>query len=113
MLQKIKRLLSLVDDLAALGVDKPVVPGLMPITNPRTLAKMAEMSGCAVPPELASRIDAVSDQPDEVRRIGVEVATSLGASLLEAGSPGLHFYTMNSATATVEVCQNLGVSVSS
>lgn len=104
--------LSLVDELAVLGCDKPVLPGIMPVTNPRTLVKMAEMSGCAIPEGLAQRIDAVADQPGEVRRIGVEVATALGDELLAAGAPGLHFYTMNAAAATIEVCENLGIAVS-
>lgn len=102
---------SLVDALSALGVDKPVVPGIMPITNPRTLLKMAEMSGCAIPAELAERIDSVSGDLDEVHKIGVEVASELGAALLADGVPGLHFYTMNSSAATVEVCERLGLTV--
>jgi methylenetetrahydrofolate reductase (NADH) len=61
-----------------------------------------------VPLELASRLQAVADQPDEVRRIGVEHATELCRDLLAAGAPGLHFYTMNRAAATLEVCANLG-----
>jgi methylenetetrahydrofolate reductase (NADPH) len=102
---------DLVESLAALGVDKPVLPGIQPVTNPRTLVRMAEMSGCVIPAELTARIGAVADQPDEVMKIGIEVATDLGQQLLDAGAPGLHFYTMNSAAATVAVCQNLGISV--
>jgi methylenetetrahydrofolate reductase (NADPH) len=81
----------------------------MPITNARTVARMAEMSGSAVPADLATRINAVADQPDEVHRIGVEVATGLCDELLAAGVPGLHFYTMNQSRATIEVCSNLGI----
>ena len=103
--------LGLVEELAARGNEKPVLPGIMPITNARTLSRMAEMSGCVVPAALARRIDEVADRPDEVRKIGIEVATTLCAALLEQGAPGLHFYTMNSATATVAVCQNLGLPV--
>ena len=92
----------------AVGVDTPVVPGVMPITNVRQLERMAAMSGTDVPLELASRLHAVADRPDEVRRIGVEHATELCRDLLAAGAPGLHFYTMNRAAATLEVCANLG-----
>ena len=81
----------------------------MPITNPRTVAKMAELSGCAVPAELVERIEAVAADPAEVRRIGVEVATVLCEKLLAEGVPGLHFYTMNQAAATREICENLGI----
>jgi methylenetetrahydrofolate reductase (NADPH) len=86
----------------------PVVPGVMPITNVRQLERMAAMSGTAVPLELASRLHAVADRPDEVRRIGVEWATVVCRELLDGGAPGLHFYTMNRAAATLEVCANLG-----
>jgi methylenetetrahydrofolate reductase (NADPH) len=92
----------------AVGTDAPVVPGVMPITNVRQLERMAAMSGTEVPLTLASRLHAVADRPEEVRRIGVEHATELCRDLLDAGAPGLHFYTMNRATATLEVCANLG-----
>lgn len=103
---------SMVEELDALGCAKPVLPGIMPITNPRTLSRMAEMSGSAIPEDLARRIDAVSEDRAEVARIGVEVATELGAELLERGAPGLHFYTMNASAATISVCRNLGIAVS-
>jgi methylenetetrahydrofolate reductase (NADPH) len=70
---------------------------------------MAEMSGSAVPAAIANRIDAVADRPDEVHKIGVEVATELCEALLAEGVPGLHFYTMNQSRATIEVCSNLGI----
>jgi methylenetetrahydrofolate reductase (NADPH) len=92
----------------AVGGDTPVVPGVMPITNVRQLERMAAMSGTQVPLALAERLHAVADRPDEVRRIGVEHATELCRDLLDAGAPGLHFYTMNRAAATLEVCANLG-----
>ena len=92
----------------AVDADTPVVPGVMPITNVRQLERMAAMSGTEVPLSLASRLHAVADRPDEVRRIGVEHATELCRELLDAGAPGLHFYTMNRAAATLEVCANLG-----
>ena len=92
----------------AVGGDTPVVPGVMPITNVRQLERMAAMSGTEVPLALASRLHAAADRPEEVRRIGVEHATQLCRDLLDAGAPGLHFYTMNRAAATLEVCANLG-----
>jgi methylenetetrahydrofolate reductase (NADPH) len=101
--------LDLVESLSGLGVDKPVIPGLMPITSVRTVSKMCELSGTEVPRVITDRLDAVADQPDEVRRIGVEVATELGQKLLAEGVPGLHFYTMNQAAATREIHANLGL----
>jgi methylenetetrahydrofolate reductase (NADPH) len=99
---------ALVDDLAARGATAPIVPGVMPITNVRQVERMSAMSGTNIPLDLADRLQSVADRPDEVRRIGVEHATQLCRDLLEGGAPGLHFYTMNRAAATLEVCANLG-----
>ena len=98
----------LVDEMHARGADAPVLPGVMPITNARQVERMAAMSGASVPHELAEKLLAVAHRPDEVRRVGVEHATVLCRRLLDGGAPGLHFYTMNRAAATVEVCANLG-----
>jgi methylenetetrahydrofolate reductase (NADPH) len=92
----------------AVDASAPIVPGVMPITNVRQLERMAAMSGTEVPLALAERLHAVADRPDEVRRIGVAYATELCRELLDGGAPGLHFYTMNRAAATLEVCANLG-----
>ena len=100
----------LVDDLRALGVDRPVVPGIMPVTNLSQVARFAALSGAEFPADLAARLEAVADDPAEVRRIGVEVASELCRDLLEAGAPGLHFYTLNRSTATREIFANLGLS---
>jgi methylenetetrahydrofolate reductase (NADPH) len=99
---------ALVDDLASRGATAPIIPGVMPITNVRQVERMAAMSGTELPVELARRLQAVADRPEEVRRIGVEYATLLCQQLLDGGAPGLHFYTMNRAAATLEVCMNLG-----
>jgi methylenetetrahydrofolate reductase (NADPH) len=98
----------LVEELAALGVDKPIVPGIMPVTNAGQLRRMAELSGAAVPDWLVDRLADVED-PDEVRRIGVDVASALSAELLERGAPGLHLYTLNRSTASREIYANLGL----
>ena len=98
----------LVDELSALGVDKPIIPGIMPITNVGPVRRMAEMNGTAIPAWLDDRLDGVDD-PTEVRRIGVDVATALSAELLAAGVPGLHFYTLNRSTASREIYANLGL----
>ncbi len=102
--------LSLVNDLADLGVNKPVVPGIMPVTNIAQVERMAELSGAAFPTWLRERLEA-GTTPDDVRRIGVEAATELCARLLEAGAPGLHFYTLNKSTATREIYAQLGLPV--
>lgn len=102
--------LSMIDELAALGCTKPVLPGIMPVTNAGQVKRFAEMAGAAFPEDLAERLMAASDDPAEVRRIGVEVATELCQDLLDAGVPGLHFYTLNRSTATREIYANLGLS---
>ncbi len=102
--------LSMVEDLDALGVAKPVIPGIMPVTNLSSIKRMAAMSGAAVPPEVVERLEAVADDPEAVKRVGVEMATELCRSLLDAGAPGLHFYTLNRSTATREIYANLGLS---
>jgi methylenetetrahydrofolate reductase (NADPH) len=98
----------LVDELAALGVDKPVLPGIMPITNASQVTRMAALSGAAIPEWLVDRLDGVED-PVEVRRIGVDVASALCAELLELGAPGLHLYTLNRSSASREIYANLGL----
>jgi methylenetetrahydrofolate reductase (NADPH) len=99
---------ELVDELAALGVDKPVLPGIMPITNASQVRRMAQLSGAEVPAWLVDRLDVVDD-PAEIRRIGVEVASTLCAELLDRGAPGLHLYTLNRSTASREIYANLGL----
>ena len=99
----------LIDDLDRLGVDRPVVPGIMPVTNVAQVERFAKLSGAEFPPELAERLHAVADDPAEVRRIGVQVATELCQDLLDDGAPGLHFYTLNRSLATREIYAKLGL----
>jgi len=100
---------ALVEELSALGVDKPVLPGIMPVTNLRQIERMAALSGAAFPRWLAERLEAAGEDPAEVRRVGVEAAIELCRDLLDAGAPGLHFYTLNRSTATREIYAALGL----
>jgi methylenetetrahydrofolate reductase (NADPH) len=106
---EVEHWVRLVDELSALGVDKPVLPGIMPITNKAQVKRMADMSGAALPTWLAERLDA-TDDPDAVRRIGIDVASQLCADLIEAGTPGLHLYALNRPDSVVAICDNLGLS---
>ncbi len=100
---------DMVDELHALGCYTPVVPGIMPVTNAAQIQRFASMAGAEFPAWLADRIHQVADEPDEVRKIGIEVATELCSELLEAGVPGLHFYTLNRSPATRQIYNNLGL----
>jgi methylenetetrahydrofolate reductase (NADH) len=100
---------DLVDSLHALGVDKPVIAGIMPVTSLRLVSRMAEMQGSEFPRWLAEKLEAVGDDPAAVRAVGVLEATKLCQTLLEAGVPGLHFYTLNRSNATREIYEQLGL----
>ena len=103
----IEHYLQMMDELAALGCDKPVVPGIMPISNFSQLTRMANMSGAEVPDWVVQAIGKAGDDLDEAERIGVELASDLSARLLEAGAPGLHIYTLNRAWAARQIFANL------
>ena len=98
---------GLVERCAANGADFPIIPGIMPITNLRSVERMTELSGRDVPPEVLARFEGVTD-PAEVRRVGIEIATELCDKLLAGGAPGLHFYTLNRSKATREIYAGLG-----
>jgi methylenetetrahydrofolate reductase (NADPH) len=97
------------DRVVARGRDLPIIPGLMPVTSFAQVRRMAELSGTPLPAAVVSRLEAVADDPAAVRAVGVQIATELSQRLLAEGAPGLHFYTMNRSTATLEVYANLGV----
>jgi methylenetetrahydrofolate reductase (NADPH) len=101
--------LALVDDLSSHGVDKPVVPGIMPVTNLAQVTRMAHLSGADVPGWLVERVSKAGDDADEAVRIGVDVASELCAALLEAGAPGLHLYTLNRSGPAKALLANLGL----
>ncbi len=88
---------------------KPVIAGIMPVTSLALVQRMAQLSGCEVPPEVVARVEAVAHDPADVRRVGVELATELCRDVLAAGAPGLHFYTLNRSTATRDIYTNLGL----
>ncbi len=93
----------LVDKLEAKGCALPIIPGILPVTNVKQLKRMAELSGTPIPARVSEAFAKVEDSPEDVRKLGVEIATKLCQELLEAGAPGLHFYTMNTSTATREI----------
>jgi methylenetetrahydrofolate reductase (NADPH) len=98
----------LVDEMAALGVDKPIVPGVMLFTNVDGARKMSAMNNATIPAELEQRLDAVRGNPAAVRELAVEVSLPLIGELLEGGAPGVHLYTMNFCRATQDIYTALG-----
>ena len=97
----------LADRVSALGVDIPIIPGIMPITNLAQIRRMAELSGAALPPEVVERVARHGDDAATVRSEGIQIATELCDVLLAGGAPGLHFYTLNRSKATREIYANL------
>ncbi len=99
-----------VDEAVALGVNVPIIPGIMPITNYSRLARFSRMCGAEIPLWIAKRIKAWEDAGDQnsLRAFGEEVVTSLCRRLLDSGAPGIHFYTLNMAGPTLALCRNLG-----
>jgi len=97
----------LVDELAALGVDKPIVPGIMPVTNLAQIHRMAKMSGSEVPGWLVDRLESARTDA-EAKRIGMELASALCIDLIGAGAPGLHLYTLNRSEVAKQIKVNLG-----
>jgi len=92
-----------------LGIDLPIVPGIMPITNYTQLARFSDMCGAEIPRWIRKRLEAYGDDRDSIRAFGEEVVTEMCQALLDAGAPGLHFYTMNQAGPSKAIWTNLGL----
>ena len=102
--------LRMVDELAELGCDKPVLPGVMPFISVAGVKRMAAMNGTGIPEPLLERLDAAEgNDEDEVIKIGVEVATELCAALLAEDAPGLHLYALNRSASCKQIHSNLGL----
>ena len=106
---KLEEYEQLREQMTALGITKPIVAGIMPITSLVSVQRMAQLSGYQVPADIVSQIEAGGDDRDEIRKRGIEVATKLCRDLIDAGVPGLHFYTLNFSKATREIYTNLGL----
>ena len=97
----------LVEALAAKGSNLPIIPGILPVTNVKQLVRMSELSGTEIPVKILESFSAIQDDQAAVEKLGIEIATDLCEQLLELGVPGLHFYTMNTSTATLEIYRKL------
>ena len=91
------------------GVTIPILPGIMPITNLRQIARMAELSGREVPAEVVARVTRFEGDAEAVRAEGTAIAAELCEELLRSDAPGLHFYTLNRSRATREIYADLAL----
>ena len=105
----VDRYFVLVEALRSAGSQIDIYPGILPITNAAQLRRMAELSGTPLPQSVKERIEAVESDATEVRKVGIDIASEICAELLSRGVPGLHFYTMNSATSTLEIVKRIGL----
>jgi methylenetetrahydrofolate reductase (NADPH) len=101
--------LRLLDRVRAGGVEIPILPGLMPVTSGRQVGKLEEFSGASLPRRLVALLDGAGGDGEQVRRIGIEWTAEVAARLVEAGAPGIHLYTLNRSTSTLEVCRMVGL----
>ncbi len=96
-----------VDRAQARGVSIPIVPGIMPITNHNQLMRFSEMCGAEVPRWIRLRLAEMGDDKESIRAFGADVVTDLCQTLLDNDVPGLHFYTLNNAEATLAIWRGL------
>ena len=97
-----------VDEARALGVDIPIVPGIMPIAGFTKLARFSDACGADLPRWMRKKFESFGDDSDSIRAFGLDLVTELCERLLKGGAPGLHFYSMNQSTLTSEICRRLG-----
>jgi len=96
-----------VANLRKIGVDVPVIPGIMPIVNLKQIMRFTKMCGATIPHELMVRMEAAQDDPESVCQIGIDHAANQCRKLLMHGAPGIHFYTLNRSRATLSVLERL------
>jgi methylenetetrahydrofolate reductase (NADPH) len=97
-----------VDEVRALGVAVPIVPGIMPIHNYAKIAQFAQRDGIEIPRWVALKMEGYLDDAASVRAFGIEVVARLCERLIQGGAPGIHFYTLNQSALSLEVCKKLG-----
>ena len=95
------------DEVRALGVDIPIIPGIMPIASFSKLARFSDACGAELPRWMRRKFEGMGDDVDSIRAFGLDVVTELCERLLSGGAPGLHFYSMNQSALTLEICKRL------
>jgi methylenetetrahydrofolate reductase (NADPH) len=97
-----------IDRCRSHGIETPIVPGIMPITNYEGLVKFSDGCGADIPRWIRTRLAHLADNPEDLLAFGIEVVTNLCERLLNGGAPGIHFYTLNKPHASVQIARNLG-----
>ena len=98
-----------VDEARALGVNVPIVPGIMPIVGFTKLARFSDACGAEIPRWMRRKFESFGDDTESIRAFGLDVITELCDRLLKGGAPGIHFYSMNQSALTLEICKRLGL----
>ena len=98
---------AFVDEVRALGVTVPIVPGIMPFHNYARIAQFAARDGIDIPRWVALKMEGFMDDAASIRAFGLDVVTRLAHRLIEGGAPGLHFYTLNQSALPLEICRRL------
>ena len=99
-----------IDDCQRMGVNIPITPGIMPITNYKQLARFSDACGAEIPRWIRKRLESYGDDLESIREFGLDVVTHLCQQLLDGGAPGLHFYSMNRAEPVRTIWNNLNLS---
>jgi methylenetetrahydrofolate reductase (NADPH) len=90
-----------------IGINIPIIPGIMPILNVKQTQRFTKMCGSTIPDALMKQLESSADEPENVRKIGIEHATLQCEQLLQEGAPGVHFYTLNRSNATLKIMESL------
>ena len=98
-----------IDEIRARGVDIPIIPGIMPIVSFFKLARFSDACGTELPRWMRRSFEGMGDDTESIRAFGLDLVTALCERLLAGGAPGLHFYSMNQSTLTLEICRRLGI----
>lgn len=101
---------SFIEDCRKAGIDAPIYPGIMPITNYQNLARFSAKCGADIPRWLGRKLESYAGDSDSITAFGIDMVSRLCESLLKDGAPGLHFYTMNQIQPTLTICENAGMS---
>ncbi|VAW56300.1 5,10-methylenetetrahydrofolate reductase [hydrothermal vent metagenome] len=96
-----------IDNCEKAGLDLPIVPGIMPITNYSNLARFSNMCGAEIPKWLRQKLESYADDTDAIKDFGCDFVSNMCQKLLDMGAPGLHFYSMNQTEATLHIWNNI------